>query len=371
MNTVIILKFLLVQIMNKKIAIIGGGIFGVVTAINLAKQGLRIDLYEQDSDILQRATANSQNRLHLGLHYPRDLETAIQSKSGFTKFKNKFPTAINSSFPNYYSISSQDSKITESEFLNFVNKAGIEIQSVDESEIEKCGIKFDKISTIYKCQEAVIDIDHLREILREEIFMHDVNLRLNQRVLNISAFKSAWELVTSSGDSNYYDSIIKATYGSDHIVDKSNSSNRSTYEYHSTLILEIENPFGNFGFTIIDGDFITLLPKGFSNNQLLYAPSISTRKRTVSESFPLDWTTKENLEPEQNALLERLNYWFTGYENVRVISRMEAIRAIQPNMEKSDQRTSSIKQLGENYYELWSGKIDHCIDIADEILNII
>jgi hypothetical protein len=357
--------------MTKKIAIIGGGIFGAVAAINLAKHGFQTDLYEQNSNILKGATANSQNRLHLGLHYPRDLETAIQSKSGFVKFKNRFPEAINSNFPNYYSISSQNSKISESDFINFATKAGIIIESVEYSEIEQCGIRFDKIATIYKCEEAVIDIDILREILHTEILNYEVNLKLNQKVSNISAFKNAWEIKNSSGDETFYDLVFKATYGSDHIVDNTNSTKRSTYEYHSTLILEIQNPYTNFGFTVIDGDFITVLPKGFSNNQLLYAPSISTRKRTVGESFPLDWINKDNLESAQNALLGRLNYWFTGYENIRVISTMEAIRAIQPNMEKTDQRTSSVIQLGENFYELWSGKIDHCIDIADEILNII
>jgi hypothetical protein len=39
-------------------------------------------------------------------------------------------------------------------------------------------------------------------------------------------------------------------------------------------------------------------------------------------------------------------------------------------MEKTDRRTSVIRKLGENYYEMWSGKIDHCIDIAGEMLNL-
>jgi len=356
--------------MNKKVAIIGGGIFGVVTAINFAKHGFVTDLYEQSSDILLGATANSQNRLHLGLHYPRDLETATQSKSGFIRFKERFPSSINSNFPNYYSISSQNSKISDSDFIKFTDEAGIGIKVVDKSELEKCGIMLDKISTIYQCQEAVIDIDILREILREEVLDYGVNLRINQKVSSLTLLSKKWEVKTISGEMNSYDLIIKATYGSDHIADNSSETKRSTYEYHSTLILEIENPYPNFGFTVIDGDFITLLPRGFSNNQLLYAPSISTRKRFTGESFPSKWSTDENLDSAQSSLLDRLNCWFTGYENTRIISKMQAIRAIQPYMEKTDRRTSLIRQLGNSYYELWSGKIDHCIDIADEMINL-
>jgi hypothetical protein len=356
--------------MSKKVAIIGGGIFGVVTAINFAKQGFVTDLYEQNSDILLGATANSQNRLHLGLHYPRDLETAIQSTSGFTKFKERFPLAINTNFPNYYSISLQNSKISEGDFLNFASKAGIEIKVVKESELEECGIVRDKISTIYQCEEAVIDIDILRETLRKEVLHYGVNLKLNQQVSSLTPFSKDWELKTFSGDMNLYNFVFKATYGSDHIVDNSDLIKRSTYEFHATLILEIKNPYPNFGFTVIDGDFITLLPKGFSGNQLLYAPSISTRKRFIGDGFPTEWMLDENLDSVQRSLLERLNCWFIGYENVQVVSKMQAIRAIQPNMEKTDRRTSLIRELGENYYEMWSGKIDHCIDIADEMLNL-
>lgn len=357
--------------MSKKIAVIGGGIFGVVTALKFAKHGFKTDLYEQSSDILMGATANSQNRLHLGLHYPRDLETAIQSKSGFIKFKETFPEAINSTFPNYYSVSLKDSKVNEKEFLNFARKAGIDIKEVSDNEIENCGIRVDKLSTIYQCEEAVIDIDKLRELLRIQILDNGVNLKINQQVSYLKAYKGIWEIETLSGEVNCYDLVFKATYGSDHIIDKFNSVKRSTYEYHATLILEICNPYRNFGFTVIDGDFITLLPKGFSNNQLLYAPSISTRKRYIGESFPTKWLNDEDIDITKNLLLDRLNFWFSGYENIQVVSTLQAIRAIQPNMEKIDRRTTSIKESGPNFFEIWSGKIDHCIDMADEMINLV
>ena len=77
-----------------KVAVIGAGAFGVTIAIELANKGHSILLFEKDGEILMGATAKSQNRLHLGLHYPRDLETAIQSKLGFIKFSKRYPTPI-------------------------------------------------------------------------------------------------------------------------------------------------------------------------------------------------------------------------------------------------------------------------------------
>ena len=72
----------------KKIGVIGGGIFGSEIALELAKNGFSVTLIEKNSNLLMGATSKSVLRLHLGLHYPRDLETAIQSKRGYLNFRN-------------------------------------------------------------------------------------------------------------------------------------------------------------------------------------------------------------------------------------------------------------------------------------------
>ena len=72
-----------------KIAVIGGGIFGVTTAIRLAKNH-HVDLYEKNSDILQSASGINQYRLHRGYHYPRSNETALSSLKSEILFKKEF-----------------------------------------------------------------------------------------------------------------------------------------------------------------------------------------------------------------------------------------------------------------------------------------
>ena len=70
------------------VLIIGGGIFGYVPRSNWLVL-LNIKLIETKSSLVAAASQNNQNRLHLGYHYPRDLNTAIQCKSGFDEFKEK------------------------------------------------------------------------------------------------------------------------------------------------------------------------------------------------------------------------------------------------------------------------------------------
>ena len=66
--------------------IIGGGIFGCLSAIELSKLGREVILIERMNNIMEGASSNNTNRLHLGYHYPRDLNTALQCKRGCVSF---------------------------------------------------------------------------------------------------------------------------------------------------------------------------------------------------------------------------------------------------------------------------------------------
>jgi len=81
-----------------KIAIIGAGIFGTISAAFLAQSGHSVHLYESKSQILSGASGNNSNRLHLGFHYPRDLETALQSRQGYEDFRKYFLSQLKATF---------------------------------------------------------------------------------------------------------------------------------------------------------------------------------------------------------------------------------------------------------------------------------
>ena len=90
--------------MKKKfnIIVIGCGIFGAEIALKASSKGLSVKVFEANEDILLGASMNNQNRLHLGFHYPRDIETGIQSIRGFDLFKKKYEKCIQSNFLNTY-----------------------------------------------------------------------------------------------------------------------------------------------------------------------------------------------------------------------------------------------------------------------------
>ena len=71
--------------MNKKIAIIGGGLFGTTLYILLKKKGYNCVLFEKNKDLLLGASTNNLNRVHFGrfieIRTPRPIYVIVNNRA--------------------------------------------------------------------------------------------------------------------------------------------------------------------------------------------------------------------------------------------------------------------------------------------------
>jgi len=70
------------------IAILGGGILGVCTALDLADRGFDVTLFERNAELLSEASLHNEGKLHLGFVYAADrtfrtAERMIRGAAGF------------------------------------------------------------------------------------------------------------------------------------------------------------------------------------------------------------------------------------------------------------------------------------------------
>src|SRR5437868_13532386 len=74
---------------NVRIAILGGGMLGTCTALELARRRRRSTLFEGQSSLLQRASRWNEGKIHLGFLYAGDpsLETARKLLPGGLAFR--------------------------------------------------------------------------------------------------------------------------------------------------------------------------------------------------------------------------------------------------------------------------------------------
>jgi hypothetical protein len=356
----------------KTVAVIGAGIFGLETAIQLQQQGYRVTIFERRAGILQEGTGNSVLRLHLGLHYPRDLETAIQSRRGYESFLNKFSDGVNLTFSNYYAIAKEGSKVSTTEFKAFAHAAKISIKAVSTDVLEDKGVETKLLDSAWECAEGVIDLNYLRDYFNAEINHLGINLITNCEIRSANRSGNSWEIFgeSSRGTFNF---IVRATYGLDRITSDSSSVENRAYEYHRTFALEIEFDAPSFGLTVIDGDFLTLLPKGFTSNFFVYGPTPSVLARYEGSNFPSQWNDRGifDMKLAEEILLTRLHEWIPSFSGCRVVSHLNTVRSIQPNMSTTDKRVSNVQMTEHNFIDIWSGKIDHCIEIGNRVVGML
>ena len=84
--------------------------------------GYNVELHEELEDVMMSASDINQYRLHKGYHYPRSKETAQECLKGLYTFKRKYErSVVNGDIEHYYAIASEDSKVSEFEYLAFLD----------------------------------------------------------------------------------------------------------------------------------------------------------------------------------------------------------------------------------------------------------
>ena len=146
-----------------RVGILGGGLFGLSTAIHLDKD-YDVTVFEQFDDILGGATYANHNRHHYGYHYPRSLETAQQCLESLEEFEYVYKSSIYRDFDNYYCISKNDTKTNPDEYISFCEEAGLNFKHEWPSD----GIlNKSKIALSLKVNEAVYDFQILKKIIKQ------------------------------------------------------------------------------------------------------------------------------------------------------------------------------------------------------------
>jgi hypothetical protein len=374
-----------------KILVIGGGLFGLDLAIELAQNGFDVTLIEKKTRILEGTTRSSLLRVHSGLHYPRHFETAKQSMLGFDLFKAKYINYVYDSFVNYYAISKINSKISSEQFEFFAKKLGFPYEKCENNLDSNLEFNRSKLSSIYKVGEGVIDIPKLRSYFIENLKSLSVKLLTGSEVtyLERSKTRSSWlvsykSLIsdTKNVDSNEvskgeYQFVIDATHSVNNYLNSIQEQNNN--EYQITHMLNIECKSSPFGLTVLDGNFLSILPlvENGKVSLTLYAPLPSVRARYIGSSAPPAWLNSSNLEnffslaEAEQQILRAADEWAPGLLSPKVISTKTGIRVIESNVSDTDRRQSMVKSIAPGLYSIVSTKLDHCIEISAHLLKLV
>ena len=105
--------------------IIGAGIFGIYSALFLAKKGQSVIILEKENSILKRGSKINQARVHNGYHYPRSIKTAKKASRYYQRFCNDFYFSLVKPSKQVYAIACKNSRTSTANYVNFCKKLNL------------------------------------------------------------------------------------------------------------------------------------------------------------------------------------------------------------------------------------------------------
>lgn len=347
------------------VLIIGSGLFGSCAAIELAKAGFQIDIIDSEDDIMNQASRVNHNRVHLGYHYLRSIETAEQSIEGLLSFMFNYGNAVENQFDNYYAIAKNNSKTTPEEFLNFCNKVGIgyDYEYPDKKLFDK-----NMLSASFKVPEPVFDYLLLKKMVKQNLVKSKVNLMLKTNLTALEKIDNQY-LATYNDTTKEYQAVVNASYANFNIINKLLGIPLKKLLYEKVIIPEFKYQSSAFGLTVMDGPFCSVMPKGKQENEfLLYHVKYSIQENSLAEVRP---TFSLNSEEVYKDIYKNSQLFMPFLNNVTLNGYNEVVRVVHKNDDDARLTELYTYEGYNNYFALLSGKITTCVQVALEIKHIL
>jgi hypothetical protein len=349
-----------------QILVIGGGLFGCCAAIELARAGFKVDLIDRSNDIMLHASRVNHNRIHLGYHYLRSIETAEQSIEGLLSFLFNYGHAVENQFPNYYAIAKEGSRTTPDEFLNFCSKVGIgyDYEYPQEHLLDKTSL-----NACFKVPEPVFDYSVLKKQVGDNLKKSGVNMILNAELTSLSKAADGTFHVNYGGQQKVYGAVVNASYASFNNINAMLGIPLKKLLYEQVVIPEFRYSHAQFGLTVMDGPFCSVMPKGKDRDSfLLYHVKQSVFENSLTHTLP-EFSPKSDKEVDE--IYRQSTLFMPFLREVKRVTHNEVTRVVHRNSDDARLTELYIYPEHRNYFAVLSGKITTCIQVALEIKHIL
>ena len=349
--------------MKKRIAVIGGGIFGSTAAIYAARAGHEVHLFEEQADLLQAASGINQFRLHRGYHYPRSPETARAALEGEKTFRDEYGEAVIGEGRNFYAIAREGSKTSAEQFINFAKKHNLALRMADPADY----VNPKTIELFVEVEEAWYDPHRIRELIKGKLREAKVHLHLATRA----------DRETIAG----FDRVIQATYANlNALVPESSREHVYQYEICEKPVVRLPASFGLTGIVVMDGPFMCVDPYGRTGNHVIGHVQHAIHA-TNTDFVPV---VPENIRPLLHAglitdppvtafqkFIEDGSRYIPILRKAQYVGSLFTIRTVLPNLDATDARPTLVSELADGTIRIFSGKVSNCVEAAKEVVRIL
>ncbi len=358
-----------------RVGVVGCGAFGALVALRLNRAGYPTIVFERHHKILNGASYNNQNRLHLGFHYPRDIETARQCIRGFERFRSEFADCILENFPNAYFIAEAGSLVSPDEYLAFCSACGLSYDLIDHTDFD---IDVRGVALGLLTDEVIYDCKVLSSLIQTRLARAGIEILTDHEVTRIERKATAFHLKCADGKIFELDAIVNCSYADINRLTAMLGFDIAPRQYEYTVTPIIRWRDRPLGMTIIDGPFCTVLPHGKTGNFLLYHVDHAVISRYTRPLLDPSWLASDGRPSHRvdlEAVFERARAAATEFipslADATLVGFLQGPRMVLPNADDTDRRPSMVRHYGDNYITVFSGKINHCVWVGDEVVSLL
>lgn len=362
--------------------VIGGGFYGTTIALFL-KQVKRIPtviLYEQESELLARASYVNQARVHNGYHYPRSFTTAYRSHANFARFCKDWSCGVHSRFDKYYAIARRNSKVGTAQFVRFCEQVGAPIQTASRDIHQLFNPTL--IEQVFRVEEVAFNADALRTWIEAELQRATIQVALRHQVHNVRPGEGGaitFDLCDGRGNetTGTSDLLFNCTYsglGQVHKADSGHHGIALKHEVAELSLIEVPRELAHLGITVMDGPFFSVMPfpaRGVhSLSHVRYTPHCHWEDR--QGWCPYDVLRQHPQESRVDRMLRDASRYMPRLAASRHVDSLYEVKTVLRKNEVDDGRPILFREDPEirGMYSILGGKLDNIYDILERIENL-
>jgi hypothetical protein len=337
--------------MSFRIAVIGAGWYGCHIGLALAALGMDVEVFDKCRRPLHLASGNNQFRLHLGFHYARHHRTRIQSRDGFIRFTERYPTLSAEVPQNIYAVPVASSLIDYTTYKLIMVSSGL-----DFVEMQNDGGLLANVEGMMLTTERVLLIERARRYFTERL-KNALHLETN-----VDSVRETKKAVIVNG--RPYDYVIDATWGHRGLP--------IPVIYEPTLLLYYEASERVPAITLVDGPLCSVYPtedpKIYTLSSVVHTPLGRFDNAAAAEACR-DGLTAELVAAKRLAMEAQIKVNMPRFSDLFRFMGIQLAIKTKP-IGSFDDRSCHVYQKG-RVFTVLSGKIDTVFFATERILSLI
>ncbi|TAD96633.1 MAG: L-2-hydroxyglutarate oxidase [Bacteroidetes bacterium] len=338
--------------MEQDILIIGGGIVGLATALNILQTNpaLKVCILEKESDIAQHQTGNNSGVIHSGIYYkPNSLkaQNCIRGYEMLVDFCKKNEIAFDLCGKIIVATQKNELPMLDNIFERGVQNGLQNLRKIPAEQIKEFEPYVNGIAAIHVPQTGIVDYKAVSQKYRQLIEQLGGEVRTNEKVIEIKAFPKNSEVITEKRTFLAKLLINCAGLYSDKVAEMTQKDVNFKIipfrgEYYELkkekqyLVKNLIYPVPDPNFPFLGVHFTRMIGGGIEAGP----NAVLAFKREGYKRTDFDWEEFSEIMAWRGFQKVALKYWQTGlgefYRSFSKSAFTEALQRLVPDIEQDD-----------------------------------